>query len=73
MKDRIFVLANEEQANDYMVKAKEWINSDNQNKFQDDDSIKYFAIAVVAEYLANLKGFTMYPENAKYPKGDCNV
>lgn len=70
MTDRIFVLASDEQAEEFMVTAMNWISSGNQTKFKDSAEIKFFALSAVAEYLANEKGFTMYPENAKYPKGD---
>ena len=69
-KDRIFVLASQEQAEEFMVTAMNWITAKNQTKFKDNGEIKMFATSAVAEYLANEKGFTMYPDNAKYPKGE---
>jgi hypothetical protein len=70
MTDRIFVLASEDQAAEFMVKATNWVNAGNQTKFKDNGEIKFFAISAVSEYLANEKGFTLYPDNAKYPKGE---
>ena len=68
MTDRIFVLTSAEQAEKFMTTAMNWLSAGNQTRFKDNAEIKMFATSVVAEYLANEKGFTMYPENSKYPK-----
>jgi len=66
MTEKIYVLANEEVAENCMVEAVNWHTG--QSKFKESVDIKIFATAVVGEYLANQKGFTMYPDKAKYPK-----
>jgi len=66
MTEKIYVLANDEVADDCMVEAVNWHTG--QSKFKESVDIKMFATAVVGEYLANQKGFTMYPDKAKYPK-----
>jgi hypothetical protein len=68
MTDRIFILATPEQAEAFMLTAINWNGAGNQHRFKDNPEVKIFAISAVAEYLANEKGFTMYRENATYPK-----
>lgn len=64
--EKIYILASEEQAEQFMLEAVNWHTG--QSIFKESIDIKMFATAVVGEYLANLKGFTMYPDKAKYPK-----
>jgi len=64
---KIYILANEEVADKCMVEAINWHAG--QSKFKESPEIKGFAVTVVGEYLANLKGFTMYTDKADYPKG----
>jgi len=66
MTEKIYVLANEDVADKCMVDAINWHAG--QTKFKESPDIKAFAVAVVGEYLANEKGFTMYEDKAKYPK-----
>jgi hypothetical protein len=66
MTDKIYILANEEVADKCMLEAIDWHAG--QSKFKESPDIKGFAVAVVGEYLANQKGFTMYTDKAKYPK-----
>jgi len=68
MTDKIYVLANEEVADACMLEAINWHAG--QSKFKESADIKGFAVAVVGEYLANQKGFTMYTDKATYPKGE---
>lgn len=68
--EKIFVLAPEELAEECMAEAMNWSMVSAQTKFKDNDDIKMFSVQVIAEYLANKKGFTLYMENAKYPKKD---
>lgn len=66
MTDKIYILASEEVAEEIMVEAVNWHTG--QSKFKESTDIKMFAVAVVGEYLANKKGFTMYTDKADYPK-----
>jgi len=66
MTDKIYILANEEVADKCMLEAINWHAG--QDKFKETNEIKGFAVAVVGEYLANKKGFTMYTDKADYPK-----
>lgn len=66
MTNKIYILANEEVAEEIMLEAVNWHTG--QSKFKESADIKMFAIAVIGEYLANKKGFTMYTDKADYPK-----
>ena len=63
--DKIFVLAPDEVANECQRKAGVWMAGPTGVMFS---SMRSGARSVVAEYLANEKGFTMYSSLAKYPK-----
>ncbi len=63
---KIYILASDEVADKCMSDAVNWHT--NQSKFHDSTDVIGFAVAVVGEYLANKKGFTMYTDKADYPK-----
>jgi len=66
MTEKIYILANDEVADKCMLEAMNWHAG--QSKFHESPDVKGFAVAVVGEYLANKKGFTMYTDKADYPK-----
>ena len=66
MTKKIYILANDDLADKCMSEAINWHTG--QDKFKETPEINGFAVAVVGEYLANQKGFTMYTDNADYPK-----
>lgn len=72
--ERVFVLAEENLKQECFEKAERWHSEKNQHMFESGEgSLAAIAIAAVAEYIANEKGFTSYERNAKYPKDLKNV
>lgn len=65
IKNRIFVLASDEFADECNRRANDWYDAKNQKLFRE---CKHCAVPAVAEYLANVAGFTLYESNATYPK-----
>lgn len=70
----IFIRASDEVRDVCLSEASNWINEPNQNQFKNMSGSLHqrYAVAAVAEYLANKKGFTLYDSNATYPKGQNN-
>ena len=66
MTKKIYMLASAEVAEEIMLEVVQWHAG--QSKFKESVDIKMFATAVIGEYLANKKGFTMYTDKADYPK-----
>ena len=75
MVDKIFVKANDDLRDDCLSKAANWYNNPAQKQFTSTKHSKLegLLVNVVAEYLANEKGFTLYDGNAKYPKVKANA
>ena len=59
----VYTLATEKQAEAFIEEGNKWCSQPNQHMFL---NCKHAAISAVAEYLANLKGLTLYKCNAKY-------
>jgi len=68
--EKIFVLAEEFVKQECLRKAELWHTEKNQMLFESGQQNRTarYAVAAVAEYIANEKGFTLYECNAKYPK-----
>ena len=66
MTKKIYMLATTEVAERIMSEAVNWHTG--QSKFKESVDVKMFAVAVVGEYLANQKGFTIFTDKADYPK-----
>lgn len=67
---KIFVLANEDVRKECVKKAQAWANEPNQVLFGQNTEQHDIAVAAVAEYIANEKGFSMFNINSKYPKDE---
>jgi len=67
MTDKIYVLANDDVADECMLHAMNWHLAHPKFNKASEQSIK-IVVAAVSEYLANQKGFTMYRDVATYPK-----
>ena len=68
--DKIFVMASDDLRDECVSEASNWINDPSQQQFSStkNSTSERLIVAVVSEYLANKKGFTLYPRNATYPK-----